>query len=102
MLRSDAADLFSFDFASGGPFPESKAETTLAAHGRRITGIAQWIALDMDSTGLYENRPQPGSHSSWWMMFHPFHRPLEMTQGQQVTICGRHDRGRLRIWANST
>lgn len=100
MLRSDAADLFSFDFASGGPFPESNAATTLAAHGRRITGIAQWIALDMDSEGLYENRPQPGSHSSWWMVFHPFHRPLEMTPGQQVKICGRHDRGGLRIWAD--
>lgn len=99
MLRSDAADLFSFDFASGGPFPESNAETTLAAQGRRVTGIAQWIALDMDNEGLYENRPQPGAHSSWWMIFHPFDRPLETTPGQQVTICGRHNRDGIRVWA---
>lgn len=100
MLRSDAADLFSFDFASGGPFPESNAATTLAAHGRRVTGIAQWIALDMDNEGHYENRPQPGSHSSWSSVFYPFDRPLETTPGQPVTICGRHDRGALRLWVD--
>ena len=102
MLRSDAADLFSFDFASGGPYPELDRETTLTAYGRRVTGIAQWIALDMDGTGLYENRPEPGSHSSWWMVLYPFDRPLDTRPGQQVTVGGRHDRSSLRIWVQNT
>lgn len=100
ILRSDTADLFSFDFASGGPFPDASATATVTAHGRRVTGIAQWIALDMDKEGAYENRPEPGSHSSWWMVFYPFEQPLETTAGQQVTISGRHDRRALRIWTS--
>ena len=97
-LRSEAADLFCFDFASGGPFPEAPAQTTLVAHGRRVTGIAQWIALDMDEAGIYENRPEPGAHSSWWMVFHPFERPLQTQAGQEVIVGGHHDRSSLRIW----
>lgn len=97
-LRSDPADLFSFDFASGGPFPETRSEATLVAQGRRINGIAQWIALDMDSTGVYENRPEPGADSSWWSVFHPFEEPLIATPGQSITVHARHDRGALRVW----
>ena len=99
-LRSEAADLFSFDFASGGPFPEAHAQTTLIANGQRVTGIAQWIALDMDGQGVYENRPEPGAHSSWWMVFHPFEKPLQTQPGEKVAVGGHHDRSSLRIWKN--
>jgi hypothetical protein len=99
ILRSDAVDLFAFDFTSGGPFPETYAEKTLAAQGGSVTGIAQWIALDMDDEGRFENRPEPGTHSSWWMVFYPFECPLATVAGQRLRICGRHDRGALRVWA---
>ena len=97
-LRSDAADLFSFDFASGGPYPEASSTATLVSHGRRVSGIAQWIALDVDESAIYENRPEPGTHSSWWMQFHPFETPLQTTPGEQVQVAGHHDRHSLRIW----
>ena len=97
-LRSEPADLFAFDFASGGPFPETRSEAILAAQGRRINGIAQWIALDMDDTGVYENRPEPGGDSSWWSVFHPFEKPLIAAPGQSITVHARHDRGALRVW----
>lgn len=102
ILRSDATDLFSFDFTSGGPFLASQAEAVVVADGRRVTGIAQWIALDMDEEGRYENRPEPGSHSSWWAVFYPFDQPLDTTPGQTVKICGRQDRRAVRIWVNGT
>ncbi|HEY4366173.1 MAG TPA: 50S ribosomal protein L11 methyltransferase [Steroidobacteraceae bacterium] len=98
-LCSDAADLFSFDFASGGPFPPLRSETVLVSHGRWINGIAQWIALDMDAEGVCENRPEPGARSSWWAVFHPFERAIQTTPGQTVTVRASHDRGTLRIWA---
>jgi len=98
MLRSDAADLFMFDFTAGGPFPESAGEVTLVAYSRRINGIVQWIALDMDDTAVYENRPEPGTSSSWYCVFHPFERPLDATPGQQVVVRARHDRSGLRVW----
>ena len=33
-------------------------------------------------------------------VLYPFDRPLETTPGQPLTICGRHDRGALRIWVD--
>jgi Ribosomal protein L11 methyltransferase (PrmA) len=98
-LRSDPVDLFTFDFASGGPFPETKADVKLTSSGRHVNGIAQWIALDMDATATYENRPEPGADSSWWAVFHPFSQPVELKPGQQVSVHARHDRGALRVWA---
>ncbi len=99
-LRSEPADLFVFDFLGGGPFPATRDAVTLTAAGRHINGIAQWIALDMDAGSIYENRPEPGADSSWWSVFHPFPRPLNVEPGQQIVVHARHDRGSLRVWAD--
>jgi protein arginine N-methyltransferase 7 len=101
-LRSEAADMFAFDFASGGPFPEATATVTLSAQSRRINGIAQWIALEMDQEGRYENRPEPGARSSWSALFYPFDRPLDVVPGDKIMVHARHNRGALRIWADTT
>jgi len=98
-LRSDPADVFTFDFTSGGPFPVARGETTLTASGRHINGIAQWIALDMDASHTYENRPEPGADSSWWAVFHPFDAPVILEPGARIKVHARHDRGSLRVWA---
>jgi len=99
-LRSAAADLFTFDFTTGGPFPETKSSVTLTAQTRQINGIVQWIALDMDDKGIYENQPEPGTDSSWWPVFHPFGRVVATAPGDQVVVHARHDRGALRVWAD--
>lgn len=100
-LRSEPANLFTFDFASGGPFSKGSAAVTLTAQSRRINGIAQWIALDMDGEGRYENRPEPGANSSWSALFYPFERPLDVKPGDAVAVHGRHNRSALRIWADA-
>ena len=100
-LRSEPADLFTFDFTSGGPFPEAAGEVMLTAQSRRINGVVQWIALDMDDASVYENRPEPGTNSSWYSVFHPFERPLDATPGQRVRVRARHDRSGLRVWVSS-
>jgi predicted nicotinamide N-methyase len=97
-LRSEPADLFVFDFAGGGPYPEQQAGVTLAALGGRVNGIAQWIALDLDAEGRYENLPEPGAVSSWMANFHPFERELQPQTGERFTVHGRHDRKSLRLW----
>jgi len=99
-LRSEPADLFTFDFASGGPFPPSRGAATLTATGRHVNGIAQWIALDMDDTAVYENHPEPGADSSWWAVFHTFESQLVLEPGQQIQVHARHDRDTLRVWAD--
>jgi len=100
IMRSDAADLFSFDFASGGPYPDQKREISLISHGHRVNGIAQWIALDMDKDAVYENKPDPGTSSSWMIVYYPFERQLKTTPGQVVKVHARHDRQGLRLWVD--
>jgi SAM-dependent methyltransferase len=98
-LMSVPVDLFDFDFQSGGPFPAATAAKTLTSSGGRANGLAQWIALQMDESGWYENDPVPGTSSAWAVMFWPFPAPRDCAPGTAVEICGSHDRHRLSIWA---
>jgi protein arginine N-methyltransferase 7 len=98
-LRSEPADLFDFDFQSGGPFPSGSTTRILNSAGGEANGIAQWIALQMDERGWYENRPAPGSSSAWAVMFWPFRNSHIHPAGTALAVRGRHDRRNLRIWA---
>ena len=81
-LCSEPADLFAFDFRSGGPFPAASARVILTAHGGPVNGIAQWIALEMDENDRYENRPCLGSKSAWAVRFTPLSRPRDWPPGR--------------------
>lgn len=98
-LMSAAADLFQFDFQSGGPFPPATASKTLMSTGGQANGIAQWIALQMDKERWYENNPSPGSSSAWAVIFWPFKAPRLCPAGTIIEVSGNHDRHKLRIWA---
>jgi len=97
-LRSAPADIFDFDFASGGPWPDRRGERTLVSSGGRINGIIQWIALAMDDLGLYENRPEPDAISCWAGIFWPFASPIDSLAGDEITIGARHETDRIRFW----
>jgi type III protein arginine methyltransferase len=97
-ILSDAADLFTFDFASGGPFPECQSAVTLTTQSSACNGIVQWIRLKMDDEGVYENNPTDAESSSWAMLFYPFAIGLQYSAGDRVMIRGSHDRHRLRLW----
>ncbi len=97
-LRSAPADLFDFDFASGGPFPPSASKVAIAASGGPVNGIAQWIRLEMDEAVSYENAPGPGESSCWNVLFYTLEHPVELAPGAPVRICGAHGPDSLRIW----
>jgi len=99
-LRSDAGDLFTFDFQAGGPFPEARASVALTAHGGPVNGVAQWIRLDMDDQGYYENRPAPGATSCWAVLFYPLPQSIDPCPGDVITVHGTHDRQTLLVWAD--
>ena len=100
-LRGEPADLFAFDFTTGGPYPGGRARLDLIAAGGPVNGVAQWIQLQLDEETAYENRPGPGEKSCWACLFYPFPRPLEPAAGSVVPVQGSHDRHRLRIWGGS-
>lgn len=97
-LRSAPADLFAFDFASGGPYRDGRSSVELVAEGR-ANGVVQWIRLQLDSEGEYENRPAPGAMSCWSALFHPFEQGREAEAGESVRVEGAHHRTGLRIWS---
>ena len=98
-LAGDAADLFAFDFASGGPFAAGRASADLVAAARPANGVAQWIRLQLDEEGAYENRPAEGASSCWLCLFTPLAE--EVAKGQGVRVHGAHNKLELRIWADS-
>jgi len=97
-LRSEAADLFTFDFASAEYTPPARAVRPCRSKGGMVNGVAQWIALEMDEVTRYENHPAAGATSCWRAMFHPLSQPIETRAGQTVRIVGSHDRAMLTIW----
>jgi type II protein arginine methyltransferase len=102
VLRSEAGDLFHFDFATAAYCRPAGAEVHLTAQDGLVDGIVQWIMLQMDAETRYENRPTPGAKSCWAVLFHPLAQPLETVAGQQVCVRGWHDRTRLFIWLDGT
>ena len=79
-LRSEPQTLFEFDFESGGPYEDRQTSITLTTTGGRVNGVVQWIRLQMDAEGVYENRPAPGG---------------------PVVVHGAHGLTALRIWTDA-
>jgi type II protein arginine methyltransferase len=101
-LRSDAADLFTFDFGANEFCAPARTSLICRAIGGPVNGIAQWIVLDMDEEIRYENRPTPGATSCWAVVFHPLPFPIETSPGQEIRISGSHDRHQVSIWCDPT
>lgn len=98
-LCSDPVDLFSFDFATADPRKPERREFEIASEGGRVDGIVQWIALEMDAVGRYENRPESGTASCWGALLWRFPQPLETRSGEQARVGGAHERDRVRLWS---
>jgi hypothetical protein len=95
---SAAADLFTFTFQSGGPYPDSRALVTLRTKAR-ANGVVQWVRIRTDRDTYYENEPGTGEGSSWCAEFHPFAGGRVAEAGQEVAVHGSHTQTALRIWA---
>ncbi|HYE27103.1 MAG TPA: 50S ribosomal protein L11 methyltransferase [Allosphingosinicella sp.] len=97
-LSSEAAALFEFPFASGGPWRGGRATVALTATAP-ANGIVQWIRLRMDEDGVYENRPGHEAASCWAALFTPFDPAREAQPGEIVQVHGSYEPTRLRIRA---
>lgn len=97
-LRSAPADIFAFDFASGGPYRDDRARADLVADGEAFNGVVQWIHLQMDAETMYENRPSHGLKSCWAALFHPVACEMRPPAGATVRVHGSHDRSNVHLW----
>lgn len=101
-LRGQPADLFDFDFTSGGPWPDQQRSVELIADGNYINGVIQWIRLRLDAEGNYENRPRPRTMSNWAALFVPFDREIAPPPGTRIRVEGAHDGNTVRIWVDES
>ncbi|MDO9412403.1 MAG: 50S ribosomal protein L11 methyltransferase [Pseudolabrys sp.] len=97
-LSSAAADLFTFAFSDGGPFPGRHAQLTLRAK-ERANGVVQWVRIRTDADSYYENIPRTGEGSSWHAEFYPFADGSIAEPGEDIVVNGSHGQTTLRIWA---
>jgi len=97
LLRSTATDLFALDFA-GGPWRGERCETVIESQGGRVSGVVQWIALDLDDRQRYENSPGPDATSCWGAIYWPFAKPVMSAPGECFAIGACHEGNRVRIW----
>ena len=97
-LRSAAATLFDFDFGANEPSPNQRRALSLQSMGGEVNGIVQWISLEMDNEGRYDNQPGVGAPSCWGALFWPMHKALYTVEGQNITLVGSHEVDRVRIW----
>jgi hypothetical protein len=95
-LRGVPVDLFAFDFR-GIPQPPSQTKTSVRATGGRVTGLAQWIRIDLDSEVAYENPPGWPNKSCWYLSIVPAPRPLALAPGCEITVHARHNRTKVDI-----
>jgi hypothetical protein len=97
-LHSTPAALLSFDFTGKAAREPHRGAATLVSDGTPVSGIVQWIRLDLDAEASYENRPGPDAKSHWGAQFYPFDAPLDLAAGTELRVVGVHDGHQLLVW----
>ncbi len=99
VLRSAPADLFRFSFATAEETPPGDTEIVCVSTGGLVTGVVQWIAIDLDRGHVHENAPDPSlPRSSWRLRFYDLIEPIETRAGDRITVRAAHDRHHLSVW----
>lgn len=99
-LRSEAADLFDFDF-SGASLESLRSSVNCVSSGGPVNGVVQWIQLDMDGHGAtYENEPGKSPSSCWSPLVYPSGRTVDTNAGDVLTVHGAHDGRAMSIRCN--
>ncbi len=99
VLRSDPADLLTFDFTAELA-PEGRGQVTLASHGGKVNGIAQWMHVELGAGAIYENPIGSNPEGHWRAGFYPIVPARETNPGQAITVHGWHDVESIQVWAD--
>jgi hypothetical protein len=96
-LRSDPADLFSFDFQAGREAHNERRELSLSCRGGTANGVVRWIQLTLDDLETYENIPQHGRDSHRSAVFTPMPRG-EVADQTLVSVGAAHNMEHVYTW----
>ena len=96
-VLSRPADLLTLDLARAAEFRPFGREVTLTALEPGANAFVQWMRLDLDGEGAYENAPG-GGPSCWSPMVWRFDGDDAVEAGACVRAAGRCEEASLRIW----
>ena len=99
-LRSAPQELFAFDFSTGGPWGPPRTQVECIADGGPISGVIQWMRLQLDDETSYEVRPGMTPNSSWAMLFYPFAAAITPAAGTPIRVNGVRDEQSVRLWVD--
>jgi type II protein arginine methyltransferase len=98
-VLSDDFDLFCFDLTSKRFAVESRILDLSVTKDGVAAGLVQWIRLDLDGVGTYENHPSlgPRGESHWTQILRRFSRPVRVATGDVLRLSLRHDRRQMWV-----
>jgi protein arginine N-methyltransferase 7 len=100
-LISEDQQVFRFDFsASTFPLHERNDIFLKASKDATVTGLVQWIRLELDGETILEAKPEPGAFFFSNPRFYPFSRPLHVKAGDIVKVHAEHDQQNLSLWTS--
>jgi len=89
---SDDIEVFRFDLMADNHRPEERQLQVTARRSGTAIGLLQWLRLQLDDTEAFENRPADMvTPSAWRQVFYPFTRPVELREGETLTLWAAHD-----------
>ena len=97
-LRSEPANLFSFDLQSGCEFQSERVALKLSCRGGAANGVVRWIQLTLDGEETYENIPEQGRKAHWDAGFTAL--PHEVAHQTDVLLGAVHDMEHVCIWSS--
>jgi protein arginine N-methyltransferase 7 len=89
---SDDIEVFRFDLMADNHRPEERQLQITARRTGTAIGLLQWLRLQLDDVDSFENRPSDTvTPSAWRQVFYPFTRPVELREGETMTLWAAHD-----------
>ena len=89
---SDDIEVFRFDLMADNHRPEERQLPVTARRTGTAIGLLQWLRLQLDDTESFENRPNDTvTPSAWRQVFYPFTLPVELREGEVLTLWAAHD-----------
>lgn len=100
VLQSAAADLLTFDF-SKPPVLEGRGAVCLTSIGGLVSGIAQWLQVELGGGASYENAPGFDPDAHWGVGHYSLPTPRKTAAGEVVQVGGWHGADSIAIWADA-
>lgn len=83
---SDPVRVYDFDFSDRFSIESQKSIPFAASRNGTAVGVLQWMEIRLTDDVVFDNAPPEGLTSHWPVHLYKFPRPVEVTEGEAVTV----------------